>query len=72
MKEVFKFIKQWASVIIFAAVIALLPCALICCVTQLCAKIGMFWATCGTIGTVIAIALFAFQLVFEINDRRAM
>lgn len=70
MKRLLKFIKEWASAMFFAVVLALLLCALIVCVAQIAAKIGVFMASCGLVGSVIAIVIFANELVYEIKSRK--
>lgn len=70
MEKVFGFFKEWASVIFFAAEALLLLCAFIVCVTQLAAKIGVFIASCGALGSSIALAAVGLCLWWDIRDRR--
>lgn len=71
MEKVFGFIKEWASVIFFAAEALLLLCALIVCIVQIAAKIGVFMATCGTFGSGVALVSVVLCIYWDIKDRRA-
>lgn len=71
MERLFGIIKEWASVIFFAVVVALLLCALIVCAVQLSAKIGVFMSCCGLLGSGLALLIFCGELIGEIKYRRA-
>lgn len=71
MEKLFRFIKEWASVIIVAVIVALLLCAFIVCVTQLSAKIGVFLSSAGALGCGLSLLVLGYGLVYEINSRRA-
>ena len=43
--------------------------ATICCIAQAAAKIGVFWAVCGAVGTGTAVLIFAWQAWGEWQEK---
>lgn len=70
MKRLLKFIKEWASAILFAVLFALSLCALVVCAVQLSARIGVIMSACGLIGSLISCMVYGHQFALEIKDRR--
>jgi uncharacterized membrane protein YkvI len=66
MKKFFEWIKQWASVIILSALVAMLMAAFVCCLT--CG--GKVYPIFGAVGTAAIISACVFNLALEIKDRR--
>lgn len=71
MKRLFGIIREWASIVFFAVIVALLLCAFIVCATELSAKSLVFISSCGLVGCVLALLIFIYGSVCEIKDRRA-
>lgn len=69
MSRIISFIKEWASVIFFAAEALLLLCALIVCIVQIAAKIGVFMATCGAFGSGVALVSVVLCIYWDVRDR---
>lgn len=69
MSRIISFIKEWASVIFFAIEALLLLCALIVCIVQIAAKIGVFMATCGAFGSGVALVSVGLCIYWDVRDR---
>lgn len=69
MSRIISFIKEWASVIFFAAEALLLLCALIVCIVQIAAKIGVFMSTCGAFGSGVALVSVGLCIYWDVRDR---
>lgn len=68
MEKIINFIKTYGNIIALSIVALLLICAFICCVSQVAAKIAVFFGACGSIGISIILGIIAFLLIEEIKD----
>lgn len=70
MRRILKFIREWAAVLACGIVAALLLFALAVCMAQVDKGTGIFPASFGIAGCIIAIGIFLWEIVADIKDRR--
>lgn len=65
MEEMRNKIGDWIPLIWWALMALLVACAFACCVSQAVAKVGVFWASCGAVGSGLAFLILAWQVYGE-------
>lgn len=65
MEGIKKFINRFGAFIWWVLQAILCLIALICCVSQAAAGIGVFWAACGSMGCMLSLIIFAWTAYAE-------